>query len=354
MEGAHGELGTGLADRLSGDNAYGFARFDGLAGSERRAIGGSRYASVRLVGEWRKDSDTIDRVVVADRDHHLFGDLGAGSHLGAVSQLDVVGERPAEKTGLKVGALASGIWRDVFEPDATNRATCFEWVFHVDDEFLSNVDESTGQVARVSGTKCGIDEALTSTWRSNVVLEHREAFAEVALDWAWDHIATRVRNKTTHTGDLTNLHHVSSSTRGNHHVDRVEVFGLEALLHLVLDLLGCLRPDLDLFLSTLTIGDDAATELGLDLLGVLLVCVEDAALGPWGLDVVDRDREARLRRVPVAKVLDAIERCRNHGLRVFAGERIDDVAHDALADWLVDVTEVVRQNRVEQNASNGC
>ena len=108
--------------------------------------------------------------------------------------------------------MTSSLWVHVFEPNASNRATRSERILDVDDQLLCNVDESTGQVARVSSTKRRIDEALASTRRCNEVFEHCEAFTEVALDRTRNHVATWVRHKTAHTCDLADLHHVSSST----------------------------------------------------------------------------------------------------------------------------------------------
>ena len=193
---------------------------------------------------------------------------------------------------------------DVLDPDTEGGAA----VLLADDQLLGDVDQTAGQVARVGGTKRRVDEALAGTRRGDEVLEGLEAFTEVLLDRARDHVTTRVGHEAAHAGDLTHLRHVPASTRADHHVDRVEPLGLELGLHRVLHLGRGVGPDADFHVAPLAVGDDAAAELVLDLVGLGLVAVEDLALGLRRLDVVDRHREAALRRVAVADGLDRVER----------------------------------------------
>ncbi len=217
---------------------------------------------------------------------------------------------------------------DVGDPDAERGAA----VLLADDQLLGDVDETAGQVARVGGTQRRVDQALAGAGRGDEVLERLETLAEVRLDRARDHVATRVGDEAAHAGDLAHLGHVAAGTRADHHVDRVEALRLELDLHRVLDVLGGVGPDAHLLLAALTVGDDAAPELVLDLLGLLLVAVEQRALGLRRAHVVDRHREPRLRRVPVAQVLDPVEGGGDLGGRVVVGQALDDHAHLALLD----------------------
>src|SRR5690606_31707180 len=113
------------------------------------------------------------------------------------------------------------------------------------------------------------------------------------LDGTRDDLALRVRHETTHTGDLTDLHPVASSTGADHRVDGV-VLG-EGLAHLGVDLVGRTRPDLDELLATLRVGDQTRVVLVLHLRGKRLVAVEDVLLASRRRDVADRDRHARAR-----------------------------------------------------------
>ena len=145
-----------------------------------------------------------------------------------------------------------------------------------------------------------------------------EALTEVRLDRAGDHVAAGVGHQATHAGDLADLHHVPSGARADHHVDGVELLGLERASMAVRDLVGGLGPDLHFLLAALAVGDDALAELVLDLVGLLLVAVEDLGLLDRRLDVLDRDREARPRGEAEAEVLDGIEAAATYGLGVLA------------------------------------
>ena len=352
VEGPHRELGTRLTDRLGSDDADRFTKLDVAAGCERHAVARRGDAERGVVGQRRQHANPVDRFVVAERFELVVADHQATLVDGAVSKGDVIGEDTAEQARFQMRALVGGVGHDVVDPDAGHRAGAIEGIFLVDDELLRHVDEATGQVAGVRRTQRRVDESLAGARRGDEVLEHLQAFAEVALDGTRDHVTTRVGDEATHARNLADLHHVSSSTRVDHHVDRVELLALEAFLHPVGHLFGGFGPDLDLHLTALTIGDDAATELLLDLVGLLLVTVEDLALLRRGRHVVDRDREARLHGVLEAHVLDGVERDRHDVLVVATGKRVDQRAHLLLADLLVDERVLRRERLVEEGTTD--
>ena len=86
-------------------------------------------------------------------------------------------------------------------------------VLLADDDVLRDVHQTTGQVTRVGGTQGGVGQTLTGTVRGDEVLQHGQALTEGRLDRTRDGLVLRVGHQTTHTGDLTHLHHVSSGTR---------------------------------------------------------------------------------------------------------------------------------------------
>ncbi len=278
--------------------------------------------------------------------------MPGGQH-GAVRQLHVDRQRAAEDTGLEMAALGRGVGDDPLDPEAARGIALVQAVVLADDELLGHVDQATGEVPGVGGAQGGVDEALAGARRGDEVLEHREAFTEVALDGSRDHVASGVGHQAAHAGDLADLHHVPSGTGADHHVDRVELLGGESLLHRVLHELGGGGPDLHLLLATLAVGDDAPTKLLLDLVGFLLVVVEDAALLLRRRDVVDGDGEARASREAEAEVLDAVEAGCHLRLGVLVGEAVDDLTHLLLLHRLGDPPEGLRQALVEQEAPEG-
>src|SRR5699024_1125784 len=102
------------------------------------------------------------------------------------------------------------------------------------------------------------------------------ALTVVGLDRTGNDLTVRVRNQTTHTGDLPDLHPVAASTRGDHPVHRVvrDEVALHGLGHLV----GGFVPDLHQFLTALVVGEQTTVVLSLHLAGAGLVGLEDLGL----------------------------------------------------------------------------
>ena len=150
MEGPHGQLGTGLADRLGGDHADRLADLDRLPGSQRHAVAGHRHAGGRVVGERRQDADTVDVGVVAqqvglDLADDRPGGKQAPTTLGLgvgdaptlrVSDLHIVGQRAAEQAGLQVEALVLHVSLDALDPDTADSALGLERIGVVNDQLL--------------------------------------------------------------------------------------------------------------------------------------------------------------------------------------------------------------------------
>ena len=125
-----------------------------------------------------------------------------------VAHFDLVQDRATKDLGLEIAARIGSIFLHVVNPDTK----CGSAIVFAHDELLRNVVQTTGQVTRVGSTKCSVYKALTSAWRRDEVLECFETFTEVVLDRARNHVTARVGHETTHTGDLTHLGHVSTST----------------------------------------------------------------------------------------------------------------------------------------------
>ena len=348
VEGTHRELGTRLTDRLGGDDADGLTEVGDLAGCEHAAVAARAHTRHRLAGEHRTHAHARDVRVVGDEVHPVVVDLGVARDDRAVGEREVFGEAPAEQARLEqTPALRAG--QHVFHPDAADRVA--RDLAH--DQLLRDVDESTGQVAGVGGTERGVGETLASTVRRDEVLEDRQAFTEVALDRARDDLTTRVGDETAHTGDLTHLHDVSSGARADHHVDGVELRRLQQVLHGLRHLVGGVGPDLDLLLTTLVVGDDAAVVLALDLGRLALELLEQTGLGRRRGDVGDRDGEPGAGRPLVPEGLHLVEAVGDDRLVVEHDELADDLGDVALAHRPVDEREVVGERGVEQEPPEG-
>ncbi|CAB4679769.1 unannotated protein [freshwater metagenome] len=303
VEGTHRELSTRLTDRLRSNNANGLAELNCLAGGQRTAVAQTADTEIGITGEHRADANAIDLWIVAQCFHLFVADEAVLGQHGSVGELEVLQQRTTKQLRLKIRTSVRGVRSDVFDPDTE----CGSTIDLTDDQFLSNVDQTAGEVTRVGGTKCGVDQSLTGTRSSNEVLECLEALTEVLLDGSRNHVAARVGHEATHACDLTHLGHVSTSTRTNHHVDWVEALRLELKFHGRLNFGGGVGPNANFHVATLAIGDDASAELVLDLVGLLFELVEDGTLVLWRLDVVDRHGDAALRCEAVAHSLDCVE-----------------------------------------------
>ena len=104
VEGTHGQLGAGLADRLGGDDADRLADVDQLAGGQRPAVAGRAGAERRLAGQHRAHPHLGhargDQLV----DQHVT-EVGAGRGERLAVGLDVLGEHPGVDRGLDVDVL---------------------------------------------------------------------------------------------------------------------------------------------------------------------------------------------------------------------------------------------------------
>src|SRR6266567_2209985 len=145
VERAHGELRAGFTNGLRGNDADGFAELDHAAGGEVATVAESANTTAGFTGEHGTDA------------HAQRLDFDAGFN-----------------DGLDVNTVA--------------RAA----VPFVDDHVLSNVDETAGQVAGISGLERGIGQALARAVRGDEVFQDGQAFAEVGGDGCLNDFAGRL------------------------------------------------------------------------------------------------------------------------------------------------------------------
>src|SRR5918994_290537 len=149
VEGAHRELGTRLPDRLGRDDADGLANVDGPVCGERPAVAGLAYAVRALALGGRPHGDErLARQLLAPGVEEARGDVLAcgGDDLAGLR----VHQVPGQETGCdRVVRVAPAAFQVEWKVDVAVRAA----VLVVDDDILGDVDETTGQVARVGGTQ---------------------------------------------------------------------------------------------------------------------------------------------------------------------------------------------------------
>ena len=168
VEGTHGELGAGLADGLRGDDTDRFAELDHAAGAEVTAVAEDADAATGFAGEHGANLDALDAGSLDGRGE-VFGDflVDVDDDLAFVvldllegdAADDAVAQRLDDLAGLDDGGDV-----DAFDGLAVALG---------DDDVLGHVDQTTGEVAGVSGFERGIGEALTRAVRGDEVFAAR-------------------------------------------------------------------------------------------------------------------------------------------------------------------------------------
>ena len=317
VEGAHGQLGAGLADRLGGDDADRVAELDHRAGRERPAVAGLADPGLELALEHRADRDRD--LLVAERLGDLL-ELGQVDLLAALEQLaaalgrELLRRDPPDQVLVQLALVVAQRHLD----EVLGLA-----VVGADDHVLGDVDQSPGQVAGVGGAQRRVGEALAGAVGGDEVLEHRQALHEVGLDRALDDLALRIRHQAAHPGELADLLERSARSRVGHHEDRVEL--VEVVLHRLRDLVGGLVPEHPQLLLAVLLGEQPVVVLALDLGHLLLVAVEDLLLVRRRDDVVLRDRDPGLGREVEAELLERVERLRDRRRAVGLDQVGDDL-----------------------------
>ena len=357
MESTEGELGTGLADRLGGDNAYGLALLDHTVVGEVSAVALGANALLALAGEDGTDLDALDGRSVD----------GVGDSVGdflACSDEDFAGEGVYDVVDADAAedALAEG--SDDFIVllyGGADEAAEGSAVFLVDDDVVSDVDETAGEVTGVGGLQGGIGETLTGTVGGDEVLEHGEAFLEVRENRVLDNLSAfcarllGLGHKATHAGELTNLVLGTTGTGVKHHVDGVEA--LVCLGHLLHEDVGeaCVDvgPDIDNLLVAFLVGDYTHSEVLHDFGHLVVTFLDNRFLFRRDEHVAEVEGKAALEGHIVTEVLDVVKelgRAGNTALLDYAG---DDVAKRFLRENHVDVTDFLGHVLVYEDAAYG-
>ena len=165
------------------------------------------------------------------------------------------------------------------------------------------------------------------------VLEHRQALHEVGLDRALDDFTLRVGHQATHPRQLADLLERATGAGVGHHEDRVE--NVEVFDHRLRHLVGRRVPLLDDRLVALLLGDQTVVVLIGDRPHELVVLVEDALLLGRDHDIVLGDRDASLRGVLEAEILERVEHQRDRRRAVGLHQSVDQTRGVALLHRLV-------------------
>src|SRR6185312_5236376 len=217
VEGTHGQLGAGLADRLRGDHTHGLAHVDQVTTSQIATVAELAHAMLGFAGDRRTHLDQLHAGLVELFDQGLVeqGVAGDDRLVVVAGGVDVLDHHTAQHTLAQwldhIAALDDRLHGDTVLGAA---------IIQRDDHVLRHVDQATGQVTGVRGLQRRIRQALARAVGRVEVLQHVQAFAEVGLDRGLDDRAVRPRHQATHAGQLANLRHRATRTGVGHDVQR--------------------------------------------------------------------------------------------------------------------------------------
>ncbi len=118
-----------------------------------------------------------------------------------------------------------------------------------DDNILRNVNQTAGQITRVSGTECRICQTFTCATGRNKVFQNIQTFTIICTNRNFDCRTGSIGNQSTHSGKLTKLCNRTTCAGMCHHLNRVvriHIF-LERISYIICCLVPCLHNKLRLF-----------------------------------------------------------------------------------------------------------
>ena len=183
------------------------------------------------------------------------------------------------------------------------------------DGVLRHIYEPTSQVTGVRRLERRVGETLTRSVRRDEVLQNGEAFPEIGSDRCLNDFAGRFRHQSAHARKLTNLLRATAGAGIRHHENRIEArhrdlptriighfFRTQVAQHLIGDAIRHLSPDVDHFVVTFPVGDQAILVLLLNLANVIMGFLEQLLLARRNHHIFDGNGNSRLRGMPIAHI----------------------------------------------------
>ena len=181
------------------------------------------------------------------------------------------------------------------------------------------------------------------------VLSNREAFTVAGDNRAGDNFTTGVGDQPTHTGDVSDLQPVTTSTRGDHAVDGVVL--REGSTHFRVNFLRGSTPDLNEFASTLNIRDQTLVVLRLNLVRQLLVLGDDLFLVLGREHIRKRHGHTRASSPVETGILDAVQGFRHGNLGVALSQVVHQRGNQTLVGNICHPGVIRGHQFVEQSAT---
>ena len=237
-------------------------------------------------------------------------------------------------------------------------------ILFADDDVLRHVDETTGQITRVSGTQCGVSQAFPGATGGNEVLKDVQAFTVVGTDRHLNRATGGVGDQTAHTGELADLSRRTTGAGIRHHEDGV--VGIHVLVEGVPDLFGGLVPHLHHFLVALVLAHKALIEHFGDAVDLRFRVRDEFLLRRRDGRVDDRDGQRAEGGIMVALRFDRVQHLGGVGGAVHLDAAVDDAGQLFFIYFKVDLVvehglgvaaihkaEILRNGPVEDDTADG-
>ena len=180
---------------------------------------------------------------------------------------------------------------------------------------MRNVNKTTCQVSCIGSLHSRISKTLTSTVRSNKVLQHRHTLLKVRDNWVLNNLSTFstcllwLSHKTTHTSKLSNLVSRTTGTRVKHHIYSIK--SLISLCHMLhnslLKVIVYVCPRINHLIVTLLISDETHFIVSLHLVYLTLTLTNDISFLIRNDDIIEVKGKTCNICHTVTKVLDTIK-----------------------------------------------
>ena len=306
MKCAHGQLRTGLTNRLRRDDADRFSHVRHPPPGQITAITADADTSSRLTCQRRPDPHPLQTGLL-DECHPFFINLfvGADQHLIGEGITDVFeGHAPQHPFPQPFDDLPSFYQRGHFDP--IDGAT----IVLADDGVLGHIHQSACQVAGIGGLERRIGQPLARTVGRDKVLQHRQAFAKVSGDRRFDNLPGGLGHQAAHPRQLTDLLGTATRPGVRHHIDGIEpaLTLAQAVKHLVSDFVSHGRPGIDHFVVAFSVSDQSLGVLFLNFLESPLGFCQELPFGCGNRHVLDANRYTRPGRIFKPEIFEAISK----------------------------------------------
>ena len=365
VEGAHGQLGAGLADGLRRNHTHSFTTVDQTTATQVAAIALGADAETGFTGQGRADLDFVNPGRLQRLEHVLVQHhAGTGQHGAVFGMQHLFGSDPTQHSvAQRLDDLAA------FDDGAHERTVVRAAILLGDHQILGHIDQTARQVARVGRLERGVSQAFSGAVGGDKVLQHVQAFAEVRGNGGLDDGAIRLGHQAAHAGHLANLGGRAACTRVGHHVD-----GVKGLLrhqipvavghhllgqlghHHLGDFVARLAPDVHHFVVTLASGNQTGHILLFDLLDLFLGAKDDFGLFRRHQHVVDTDGNTCTGGQAEAGLQQLV--CKHHRLleAALAEGHVDQLGDFLFLECLVDVgkRQTLGQDLRQQGTASRC